>query len=453
MIRYLYIFILLLCLCSCSKRHHVDHIDISTYEIHFDREGGDAQVQVSATSQWRTVVEARWLRCRYISEGIYHLTAPANDSAARAGHILFICGSDSARVDITQEAGKHLSLAPERVTLSHRGGVDTLLLTCYTQWSISSKSEWIGTDSTNGEGPQKVAIKVSPNESAEESSGSVTFISEDLERTAYITRLARPFIKLDKESVQIDGDGGYITSLYLSNYPVEVVNPTPWIRTVNHDTLSHTIYIEVLRNMEYEDREGSITLRSSNDSLIFTTLTIRQGEKIDHPAVEFAEGGKMEVGSREPFTLHPIFTDMSDSTLIWSSENPDAATVDQNGVVTVIKSGTTVIKALNPHHNLTAEIALDIKLIAEGMTIMLGNQNMVENPVAIRFLGETQKVTAILHPSDSYNEDIICYSSAPDIVSVSGMEIKCIAPGSATIYVESQYNQLQRSFKVIVSEM
>lgn len=453
MIRYLYIFIAILCLCSCSKRHHVDHIDISTYEIHFDREGGEAQLQVSATSQWRTVVEAKWLKCRYISEGKYHLTAPANDSAAKRGHILFVCGSDSARVDITQEAGKHLSIAPERVTLSHRGGVDTLLLTCYTQWSISSKSEWIGTDSTNGEGPQKVAIKVSPNESAEESSGSVTFISEDLERTAYITRLARPFIKLDKESIQLDGDGGYITSLYLSNYDVEIVNTTPWIRTVNHDTLSHSIYMEVLRNMEYQERVGSITLRSCSDTLIYTSLTIRQGEKIDHPAVEFAEGAKMEVGSREPFTLHPIFTDMSDSTLIWSSENPDAATVDQNGVVTVIKSGTTVIKALNPHHNLTAEITLDIKLIAESITIMLGSQNVTENPVAIRFLGETQKVTATLYPADSYNEDIICYSSAPDIVSVSGMEIKCIAPGSATIYVESQYNQLQRSFKVIVSEM
>lgn len=453
MIRYLYIFILLLCLCSCSKRHHVDHIDISTYEIHFDREGGDAQVQVSATSQWRTVVEARWLRCRYISEGIYYLTAPANDSAARAGHILFICGSDSARVDITQAPGKHLSLTPDTLTFSHRGGKETLSITCYTPWRISSKSEWVETDIANGDGPQNVPIKVSPNESTEEMSGTITFVSEEMERRAYIKRLARPFIKLDKESVQIDGDGGYITSLYLSNYPVEVVNPTPWIRTVNHDTLSHTIYIEVLRNMEYEDREGSITLRSSNDSLIFTTLTIRQGEKIDHPAVEFAEGYQMKVAGREPFTLHPVFTDMSDSTLIWSSTHPDIATVDQNGKVTAIKSGTTLIKALNTHHNLTAEITLDIKLIAESMTIMLGSQNVTENPVAIRFLGETQKVTATLYPADSYNEDIICYSSAPDIVSVSGMEIKCIAPGSATIYVESQYHQLRGSFRVIVSEM
>ena len=143
-------------------------------------------------------MEARWLRCRYISEGIYHLTAPANDSAARAGHILFICGSDSARVDITQAPGKHLSLTPDTLTFSHRGGKETLSITCYTPWRISSKSEWVETDIANGDGPQNVPIKVSPNESTEEMSGTITFEESLYKKTCQTIHQTRQRVRTDR---------------------------------------------------------------------------------------------------------------------------------------------------------------------------------------------------------------------------------------------------------------
>ena len=141
---------------------------------------------------------------------------------------------------------------------------------------------------------------------------------------------------------------------------------------------------------------------------------------------------------------------MTDTSLIWRSDNPQIANVDQNGKVTIYGTGECRITITNTYHNVSAEILLNIRPTAESMTVMLGNQNMNINTTAVRYPGEKMTIKVLLYPEDSYDGDIICISSNSEVVKTDGLNVECISEGMATITVESLYHKLSYSFRIIV---
>jgi hypothetical protein len=450
MIKYLKILIIALCCIACKPHNEADKVDLSTHEIHFDREGGKAEVQVVATSFYRSLIYADWAECDFVQDDKLVITAAPNDSTSRSGKILFLCGSDTATLSLSQSHKDEFSILPESVNFSYRGGSEQIYIKCYTDWSVKKKSEWITAEPAQGSGPQYISIDTQQTESPTPITGEITFTSQGKDITVRIQQQARPFIKLERDNIDVDGDQSNISILYLTNTEVVITNENNWIRVTNHDTISRKLSLNILRNMEYAKRVGTIRFTSLQDTSIQSTLTINQGVKIDHPALGFEEGYTLNVSSRIPFTLHPIFTDMSDTTLIWRSNSPDIANVDQNGVVTVLGTGECRITITNTYHNVSAEILLKIRLLAESMTVMLGNQNMNINTTAVRFPGEKMTIQVLLHPENSYSGDIICFSSNPESVKTDGLNVECISEGTSTITVESLYNKLSYSFKIIV---
>lgn len=450
MIKYLRILVIALCFIACRPHQEADKIELSTYEIHFDREGGQAEVQIQSTSHYRSLIYAEWTECDFVSDNKLLLTASQNDSTARSGKILFICGSDTAILSLSQSHKDEFSILPESVNFSYRGGSEQIYIKCYTDWSVKEKSEWIVAEPSHGSGPQYISINVQKTENQTATTGEITFTSQGKEITVTIQQQAKPFIKFEREKIDVDGDENDISILYLTNTDFQITNENQWIRVTNHDTVSRIISLEILRNMEYTKREGSIRFTCKQDTAIYSTLTINQGEKIDHPALGFEEGHNIDVSDRAPFALHPIFTDMTDTTLIWRSNSPNIANVDQNGVVTVLGTGECRITITNTYHNVSAEILLKIRLLADSMTVMLGNQNMNINTTAVRFTGEKMTIQVLLHPEDSYSGDIICFSSNQEAVKTDGLNIECVSEGMATITVESLYHKLSYSFKIIV---
>ena len=450
MIKYLKILIIALCCISCRPQREVDKIDLSTYEIHFDREGGKAEVQIHSTSHYRTLIYAQWAECDFVSDNKLILVAPPNDSTARNGQILFICGSDTATLMLSQSHKEEFSILAENLTFGYNGGSEQIYIKCYTDWSIKHKSDWVNAEPSHGSGPQYMTIGVQQTENQTPTTGEITFTSQEKEITLNILQQAKPFIKFETENIDTDGDERDTSILYLTNTGVDITNENQWIRVTRHDTVSRIISLEILRNMEYNKRVGTIRFTSRQDTSIYSNLTINQGEKIDHPALRFEEGYTLEVSGRDPFTLHPIFTDMTDTSLIWCSDRPQIANVDQNGVVTVLGTGECRITITNTYHNVSAEILLNIRPVAKGMTVMLGNQNMNINTTAVRYPGEKMTIQVLLDPEDSYYGDIICFSSNSESVKTDGLNVECISEGMATITVESLYHNLSYSFKIIV---
>ena len=136
-----------------------------------------------------------------------------------------------------------------------------------------------------------------------------------------------------------------------------------------------------------------------NDKEIYYDLTVNIPEeepvKVD-PILSFSVNN-VEVDTAGELENAPILTNTNNVPLTWISSKPSVATVNNNGVVTVITNGTTIIRAIfigNDTYNakevsytLTVAITPEELGITEGFAISLvkptaSNMNTLVNPNA-----------------------------------------------------------------------
>lgn len=443
------IFICFLLLAGCREELPSTSLELSEERISCTKEGGEYNIMINGRYDWTTDNTSDWIHIRK-NDGNALISIDENDRGYRQSTVGFLTdGIKRTEILITQEHSDFFSISQESAHIKYKGEEFSLTITCYDRWKVATDSEWVSFSTTEGNGPEAITIFVSRNDGKEAREGSVTFSFGEKSIKMDITQEMAPYIELEKQTVDFDGDGGQAKVLYLSNSDIIVSCTDDWIRIIETDNNINIVKFEVLRNIS-EAREGRIRISSAIDQEIFSEIIIRQGQKIDHPRLSFAEGTQMVLSSREPIRLTPVFEDMTDKTLKWSSDNPETASVNNEGLVNIHNGGLCTITAVNSFHNVKAQIRLDIRPKAEGMTVMFGKQNMNENPVAVRFPGETMEIKVILEPSDAYADDLTYFSSDETVAKINGTIITCLKQGKAEIFIESSYQSLRQSYIVTV---
>ena len=422
---------------------------ISEHEISCGPEGGIFEITVSGRQDWVSDNTQKWIDIKR-KDGLMVVSVCGNDGGERQSVIRISAGKIHEDIYLVQSCSEKVEVSCRSIEADWTKADYKIGLECYTKWEAESSADWIKPDVTAGEGPAEIMVYIEENHEVLKRSGTIKFKGVGDTLTVNIIQKESPSIELETSVLETDGDGGTYFILYMTNTEVETSTECPWIRIIDSGSNINKVDFEILRNPEYAPRAGVITITSKEYPQVFKTITVRQGKKIDHPALSFEEGSFMDVSSRDGFTLHPIFTDMSDKELVWSSDNPETASVDQAGRVSIKGSGICEINIANHYHDVTASIRLNIRLTATSMTVFLGAQNMKETSMAVRFPGEKMEIRVEMDPSDSYKGDIIMISSAPEIASFKGYVLECLAPGKAVIYVESAYNNITESFTLIV---
>lgn len=440
--------IALLFLTGCERTHQTVRLDVEPADILVSKDGGTFDIKVNGAADWVTDNTAHWISIRK-DGGNASVIIDSNPGHKRVRTINFRSGQSVAHLHITQEHSDTLSVSETQFHSGYRGAIFKTDVECYENWTAASSCGWIEVSPNEGTGPESVTIGVSQSFEKEDRTGKVVFRSG--ERTVEVTVIQgpSPYIALEKDEVHIDGDGGVMHVLYLSNTEVSITTDDPWIRMIDIGTDEKKIAFEVLRNTA-EARTGHVTVTSIVDTDYHKTLTVSQGEKINHPKMWFEEGYLMDLSEKGEFTLHPVFEDMEDTRLIWSSDRQDIASVDQDGTVIVHTGGECTISAKNTIHEVSASISLRIRLKATDMHIRLGGQDMKANPLAVRFPGESNPIIITMSPEDAYSGDVVCLSSDASVASVEGMNIRFLNPGSATISVESLYQGIRKTFDILV---
>ena len=261
-----------------------------------------------------------------------------------------------------------------------------------------------------------------------------------------------PQLEVEKSAVSTDGDGEVFDIFYTNNYDMEISSSESWINITSHSVSLKRITFEVKRNTDDKPRSGEIRLQLTDFPEFLKTITITQGAKIPHPRITFEEGASITRNTAERFSLHPLLEDMTDSTLIWSSNNSEVATIDNNGNVTINSSGECTITVKNRYHNIEASIKLIAMLKAESLKIYFGEQEMETNPIAVRYIGEEFVISTQMTPEDAYKEDITFMSSSPEIAKIDNRRVSCLKAGRTTIHIESAYHGFRYSYTLIVKE-
>ncbi len=119
----------------------------------------------------------------------------------------------------------------------------------------------------------------------------------------------------------------------------------------------------------------------------------------------------------------------TDKSVTWTSSNPAIATVDENGIVLALKTGTTTITATTNDGGFKANCIITVTgevVNVTGITLSPTTKTM--------YAGESSMLTPTITPDNATNKSVTWTSSDPTIASVDENGIvKAIKEGTATI--------------------
>lgn len=183
------------------------------------------------------------------------------------------------------------------------------------------------------------------------------------------------------------------------------------------------------------DKDGNVTAVGAGTATITARLegketTCKVTVKVPLESISMSET-KKTVNKGDSFDLditkNPTDTTV-DAKAAWSSANAGVATVDQNGMVTAVGAGTTVITANLEGKETTCEIVVKVPL--ESIEMSEKEISLVED-------GEAQ-LNVIYAPTDTTVEkNVVWISSKPDVAVVDQAgKVTAKTVGTATISAE-----------------
>jgi len=202
------------------------------------------------------------------------------------------------------------------------------------------------------------------------------------------------------------------------------------------------------------DQNGKVTAISNGT----TTITVKTKDNKFKTSIKIIVNklvtnitlNKTNISLKKNNTFNLTYTikpnDAGNKDIIWSSSNSKIATVDQNGKVTAISSGNSIITASSKDGNTKATCKVNVYVPLNGIKTNVTNLQLGKN--------EIKKVNVIFTPSDATNKTIIWSSSNQKIATVDqNGNIKGISNGSTTIIVKSEDNKFKTSINVTVKNL
>lgn len=179
-------------------------------------------------------------------------------------------------------------------------------------------------------------------------------------------------------------------------------------------------------------KTGSTTITVLNkDNNVYATCRVTVTAAISELSIE--QGENLDTFLSAGFVFLKAKYAPSNATntqLKWTTSDPSVATVDQNGVVTLLKEDTVWISVepvFNPY-NLVARCCINIK--KNPVTDIITDVEEIE-----MIAGDQYTVNTTIVPEDATDTTLLWNTDSEDIARVEGGTITAVAPGDANITV------------------
>ena len=180
------------------------------------------------------------------------------------------------------------------------------------------------------------------------------------------------------------------------------------------------------------------------------SLIKEKGTDDENNTYDFSDWNKLYNADPDDGDYYPA-TEMT-----WKSSKKKVATIDQNGRITVLKTGSTIITGTSKDGNkTTVKCTITVKkynitsISAEDRTIRVGE--------VINLLDSCSKggPWIVLEPKETtrikiFDPTLTITSSNKDVVSVKNYKLSALKPGKATITVKAKVGKKKITFKVNV---
>lgn len=183
------------------------------------------------------------------------------------------------------------------------------------------------------------------------------------------------------------------------------------------------------------DQEGNIEAVSIGEATVTATVEDKTASvhiTVNAPALEAinisGESTSVMKGKKLQLTAEfvPADADADPDQIVWSSSDESVATVDQNGLVTAVENGDTVITAT--YGEITGSCTVTVE------TIPLKGIRINTESTTIH-LGETEKLEVIYNPENTTDDRTVTWSSSDDKVASVAADgtVTAVGAGSAVI--------------------
>ncbi|MDE5828965.1 MAG: Ig-like domain-containing protein [Duncaniella sp.] len=183
------------------------------------------------------------------------------------------------------------------------------------------------------------------------------------------------------------------------------------------------------------DEEGVVTAVAVGEAIITVTahngisascvVTVKpivaEDITLNHTSLELIEG------DTEILTVTVAPENTTDKTVTWISSDNEVATVDDNGRVTAIAEGTSIITAACGEVKAECTVTVVKKIIeAEGITLSSDSEELT--------VGESVELTVTVTPDDTNDKTVTWISSNDEIATVDDNgKVTAVSEGTATI--------------------
>ena len=137
----------------------------------------------------------------------------------------------------------------------------------------------------------------------------------------------------------------------------------------------------------------------------------------------------LTVGEEANLSVTVTPDDATDKTVVWSTSDPNVATVS-NGLVRAVAPGSATIYVKTADGLISASCAVTVnRLVIHAASVSL------DKPSLEMLVGDEEMLTATVSPADADDKSVVWSSDNQAVASVADGKVKAVGAGSATITV------------------
>lgn len=256
--------------------------------------------------------------------------------------------------------------------------------------------------------------------------------SDSASKTGWIS-YALSSAALNHETLNLvaGGDGSQIVvtttpdNALLDKLVITYESTDPTVASVDKDgnvtpLKAGTATINVTVNADITMNGMSLSTRTANASCKVTVTD----NAIPATNIELDASDKtMTVGDKAKLTATVKPADSTDK-IVWTSSKPTVATVDENGNITALATGTTEITATAGSVSAVCKVTVEAVKVSE--------VKLDKTAVSLK-AGQTAQLTATVKPDNAADKTVTWTSSDEKVATVADGKITAVAPGTATI--------------------
>ncbi len=232
-----------------------------------------------------------------------------------------------------------LTVSGESISAPAKGSSTTLTLFSNNPWSVSAPG-WCtvspqGGDGTSGE--LQINVTVKENDTYENRSADITFISGDLTKTVKVSQVANKGVVLPKDEYKVSSEAQQLEVTVKANVEYKVEIDADWIKQAGTKALETTTFLfDIEPNESYDPRQAIINIidEEMNDTLSIEIEQVQQDAIFVSPT-EFSLSCKEHTLELEVQTNVDLEVSIPDNAKNWVSHIETKALEDKTIVLKV----------------------------------------------------------------------------------------------------------------------